>query len=247
MRKEIILGPILAIILWQLLTMLGVVDVFFIPAPWAVVYEIVNLFIYGQIVLDIFVTIYRTSVGFVISILIGVPIGLLMGYSQRINDSLEFIVDFLRSIPGTALIPLFMFFFGIGNESKIAMGAFASSLVVIINTMYGVSHSNKTRRMAAQTIRINRFQLLAKVIFPDALPEIFVGLRIGLSTTLILVVVSEMFLGTIVGIGHRIYNSQLLYRVEEMYAVIIIAGILGYGLNKLFVLLEKKVIHWEGK
>jgi NitT/TauT family transport system permease protein len=247
MKKEIFLGPVIAVILWQLLTMFKVIDVFFIPTPVAVVKEMVNLVLNGKIALDILVTLYRMLAGFAISILIGIPIGLLMGYSEWISNSLEFIVDFLRSIPGTALIPLFMFFFGIGDKSKIAMGAFASCLVIIINSMYGVSHGNKTRRMVAQTIRVNQLQMFTKVIFPDALPEIFIGLRVGLSMTLVLVVVSEMFLGTTVGLGHRIYDAQLLYRVEEMYSTIILAGILGYTLNKLFVLFEKRIVHWTGR
>lgn len=247
MKKEFFIGPMVVLLLWQLLTSFKVIDVFFIPTPFAILMETINLFADGKIMLDILRTLYRMITGFAVSVVIGVPIGLLMGSSQRVSNSLEFIVDFLRSIPGTALIPLFMFFFGIGDESKIAMGAFASSLVIIINSMYGVSHANRTRRMVAQTLRANRIQMFTRVIFPDALPEVFLGMRIGLSLTLVLVVVSEMFLGTTMGIGHRIYDAQLLYRVEEMYSTIILAGVLGFVVNKLFVLFEKRIIHWTGR
>lgn len=247
MKKEFFIGPMVVLLLWQLLTSFKVIDVFFIPAPFAILMETINLFADGKIMLDILRTLYRMITGFAVSVVIGVPIGLLMGSSQRVSNSLEFIVDFLRSIPGTALIPLFMFFFGIGDESKIAMGAFASCLVIIINSMYGVSHANRTRRMVAQTLRANRFQMFTRVIFPDALPEVFLGMRVGLSLTLVLVVVSEMFLGTSVGLGHRIYNAQLMYRVEEMYSTIILAGVLGFAISKLFVLFEKRIIHWTGK
>jgi ABC-type nitrate/sulfonate/bicarbonate transport system permease component len=103
------------------------------------------------------------------------------------------------------------------------------------------------RVLVAQSMKATNHQIFYRVIFPDSLPQIFVGLRTSLSLALIVVVVTEMFLGTTSGIGQRIFNSSLTYRVPEMYAAILVAGIIGYSLNRIFAFFEKRFIHWSGK
>lgn len=247
MRKEALIGPLALLALWQLADSIGLVNPFFLPPPLDVAKQIVPLFVEGNILHDILATFLRLCVAFAISVSVGIPVGLLMGASQKVCDSLEFLVDFLRSIPGTALIPLFIFFFGVGDEAKVAIGAFAAMLVIIINSMYGVSHGSRARRMASRTMKVSPLRGFFQVILPDALPQIFVGLRLGLSICTVLIIVSEMFLGTTAGLGHRIYDAELLYRVEEMYFCIIITGVFGYLLNRLAVLGERRIVHWAGK
>lgn len=246
MRKEAVIGPLALLIVWQSAVWLGMINVFFLPEPWAVAKQMGRLLVEGGVMKDIGVTFLRLIIAFAIAVVAGVPIGLLMGASRRVCDSLEFLVDFLRSIPGTALIPLFILFFGVGDEAKIAIGAFTAALVIIINSMYGVSHGSRTRRMAAQTIGVPPLRRFWQVILPDALPEVFIGLRLGLSMCLVLIIVSEMFLGSTAGLGHRIYDAQLLYRVEEMYCCIILTGVFGYLLNRLAVFGERRIVHWAG-
>lgn len=120
MRKEAVIGPLALLIVWQGVVSLGIINVFFLPEPWSVAKEMGRLFVEGGVMKDIGVTFLRLIVAFVIAVAAGVPIGLLMGASRRVCDSLEFLVDFLRSIPGTALIPLFILFFGVGDKAKIA-------------------------------------------------------------------------------------------------------------------------------
>lgn len=170
-----------------------------------------------------------------------------MGYSDKVYGALEFLVDFFRSIPALALFPLFLLFLGIGDSAKIGVVVFACFFVVLINAMYGVKNANKTRIMASKTMGANNFDIFRKIIFWDALPDIVTGLRISLSMSLLVVIVTEMFLGTEVGLGHRIYDAHLIYRIPEMYASIIIVGLLGYFLNKIFVWVERRSIHWAGK
>ena len=247
MKKEALISVALVIILWQLSGSLGLVNVFFLPPPLAVFKEMFVLFAAGSLPRDILATFFRLVISFTIAALIGVPIGLLMGTYRRVCDSLEFFVDFLRSIPGTALIPLFILFFGVGDKAKIAIGAFAATLVIIINSMYGVAHGSRIRRMAARTMKVPPLRQFRQVIFPDALPQVFVGLRLGLSVCIVLVIVSEMFLGTTVGLGHRIYNAEIMFKIEEMYCCIILTGILGYSLSRLSVFCEHKIVHWAGR
>jgi NitT/TauT family transport system permease protein len=170
-----------------------------------------------------------------------------MGYYGKVYAAFEVIVDFFRSLPALAIFPLLMFFFGIGDAAKIATTIFSCSLVVVVNSIYGVTNSRKTRQIVASLMEANPREIFLKVILMDALPQVFVGMRTSLSLAVVVVIVTEMFIGTTWGIGHRIFEAQLTYRVPEMYSSIIIAGMLGYGLNKGFVAIETKLIHWSGK
>jgi len=242
-----IIVPFIILVIWAFFSNLKLISPLFLSTPQAVFLKIINLFSSGAILPDILFTFYRTLLGFIIACLIGIPLGLLMGYSNKIYYSLEFIVEFFRSIPATALFPLFLLFFGIGDQSKIALTAWAAGLVLIINSMYGVHLGKELRIKSAKTMRISGFSLFQKIIFPEALPQIFSGMRIAISLSLVIVVVTEMFIGTNFGLGHRIIDAQLVYKIPEMYATIFIVGVLGFLINKGFIYSEKKVVHWKGK
>ncbi len=242
-----LITPLIILAIWAIFSNLKLISPLFLPTPQAVFLEITSLFSSGVIIPDILFTLYRAFLGFAIACLIGIPLGLLMGYSDTIYYSLEFVVEFFRSIPATALFPIFLLFFGIGDLSKIALTAWAAGLVLIINSMYGVHLGRELRIKSAKTMRMSDLTLFQKIIFPEALPQIFGGMRIAISLSLVIVVVTEMFIGTNFGLGHRIIDAQLVYRISEMYAVILIAGILGFLINKGFIFTEKRIIHWKGK
>lgn len=249
MNKKIYytIAPIIILSAWAVFANLKLISPLFLPTPQAVFLEIISLFASGVIVPDILFTLYRTFLGFLIACLIAIPLGLIMGYYNRVYYSLEFIVEFFRSIPATALFPLFLLFFGIGDQSKIALTAWTAGLVLIINSMYGVHLGKELRIKAAKTMKMEGFVLFKKIIFPEALPQIFNGMRIAVSLSLVIVVVTEMFIGTNFGLGHRIIDAQLVYKIPEMYAIIFITGILGFLMNKGVIYSEKKIVHWKGK
>ena len=233
---------------WHAASALHWVNPLFLPTPVEVAETLwTQVFVTGEILPDVFATLWRFLSGYAIAVVLGITLGVLMGYSRRIYSMFEFLVDFFRSIPATALFPLFLLFFGIGDEAKIAVVVWSATLIILVNTMYGVRHGSKLRLLVAQTMKTGRWMLFRKVIIPDALPHIFAGLRIALSLGLIVVIVTEMFIGTTVGLGRRIIDAQLVYRVPEMYAAIILTGILGYVLNRLFLWYERKTIHWSGR
>lgn len=247
MKRMIILAPVIILLIWFAISHLNVINPLFLPAPEIVFIKLGELLVTGQIIPDVTMTLLRMFAGFALAMLIGIPIGLLMGYYRRVYDSLQFIVDFFRSLPATALFPLFLLFFGIGDAAKIAVVTFACSLIIIVNTMYGVRNATKLRIIAAKTMKANKIDLFKKVIIPEALPAIFTGLRIAISLALILVIVTEMFIGTMVGLGHIIIDSQLIYNIPEMYSAIILTGMLGYLINMGVIRIENKFVHWSGK
>jgi sulfonate transport system permease protein len=246
MRKEVLYGPVIVLFLWYVLYWTAMVNPLFLPPPHTVLLTLIDLLKAPEVWKDIGSSLWRIIVGFLIASLLGIPVGLLMGYYKKVNLAFELVIDFFRSLPALAVFPLLMFFFGIGDIAKIATAVFSCSLIVVVNSIYGVTSSKKTRQIVALLMEANRREIFGKVILMDALPQIFVGMRTSLSLAVVVIIVTEMFIGTNWGIGHRIFEEQLTYRVPEMYASIIIAGLIGYILNKGFVALERRVVHWSG-
>ena len=170
--------------------------------------------------------------------MIGVPLGVLLGSNEKAYRSVEFLVDFFRSTPSSALIPLFLMIFGVTDMNKIAIAAFAAVLVILFNSAYGVINARKQRVMAARVMGASRWQIFKDVLIWESLQPTFVGLRSGVSMALVIVIVAEMFIGSDSGLGNRIINAQQVLNVRDMYASILAAGALGYVLNILFPLME---------
>lgn len=240
-------GIISIVIVWSLLHYCQLVSALVLPSPTEVIFSLLTTYqdiIFWQ---DIFYTILRTITGFSIGTIAGILVGLLMGYSEKMYDMLEFIVDFFRSIPATALFPLFMIAFGIEDGSKIALAAWTCGLVMTVNTMSGVHSAKQLRIKAAKTLHIRGIALLRKIIFPEALPHIAAGARIALSLALIVIIVTEMFIGTNEGLGKRITEKQQIFAVADIYVAIITTGLIGYTLNRFALAIEKRALHWHGK
>jgi NitT/TauT family transport system permease protein len=140
-----------------------------------------------------------------------------------------------------------MMIFGVTDLNKVAIAAFASVLVILFNSAYGVMNARKQRVMAARVMGANRWQIFKDVLIWESLQPIFVGLRSGVSMALVIVIVAEMFIGSDNGLGHRIIDSQQVLNVRDMYASILLAGALGYALNIFFLLSERRIVHWSGR
>mgnify|MGYP001563427859 CR=1 len=245
--RYILIGPFAILLIWFVVTTSGLVNPLFLPKPDITFGKFISLFGQGIILPDIAMTLYRVFFGFLLAVLLGVPLGLLFGLSARFYASFELIIEFFRSLPSTALFPLFLLVFGIGDAAKIAIVVFVSFWIILISTASGVLHSSKTRHKVAQSFGANQWQMLTNITFMEALPQIVMGLRVAVSISFIVVVVTEMFIGTNVGLGQRIYDSYLTYRVPELYATLIIIGLLGYIVNKGLIFLERKTLHWTGR
>ena len=246
-KKNIIISPILLILLWAIVSQLQLVDKFFLPDPLTTLTQLIELIKSGIIIDDVFSTLGRVAISFAIAVVIGLPLGLWLGSSEKIYRSFEFVIDFFRSTPATALFPLFLLVFGITDKSKIAVTAFAAILIIIFNTAHGVMNARKSRVLAAKIMGATKTQIFRWILFWESLPQTFIGLRSAISLSLVVIVVTEMFIGTPSGLGRRIIDSQITYEIPTMYAVIILTGIIGYLLNLIFILVEKRVLHWNGK
>ena len=147
----------------------------------------------------------------------------------------------------SALIPLFLLIFGVSDINKVAIAAFGALLIVLFTSAYGVMNARKQRIMAARVMGATRWQIFRDVLIWESMQPVFVGLRSAVSMALVIVIVAEMFIGSDNGLGHRIIDSQQVMNVKSMYAAILAAGILGYTLNMLFLVIERRVVHWSGR
>jgi ABC-type nitrate/sulfonate/bicarbonate transport system permease component len=242
-----LIGPLLLLGIWQLMISAHWVKPVLLPPPGETLAHMGRVFASGHILPDLWATVYRTLCSFGIAVTIGVPLGVVLGSSEGAYRSVEFVIDFFRSTPSSALIPLFLLVFGITDINKIAIASFGATLIVLFNSAYGVMNAKKTRVMAAQIMGVSKWHVFKDVMLMESLPQTFVGLRSAVSMALVIVIVAEMFIGSETGLGHRIIDAQQVFNVKEMYCSIFVTGGLGYLLNLLFLLCEKKLIHWSGK
>ena len=233
--------------IWSMATWQQWVDPVLLPSPIATFKALWQGMNGGALGFDFVKTVYRTAASTLIAAVIAIPLGIVLGSSEKLYRSLEFVIDFFRSTPASAMFPLFLVLFGVGDETKIAVAAFGAILVILFNVAYGVMNARKTRLLAAKVMGASRLRVLFDVMLLESLPQTFIGLRNGVSLALVIIVVAEMFIGSQDGLGHSVFEAQQLFDMPRMYAAIFAAGALGYGLNLLFLLIERRFVHWSGK
>lgn len=242
-----ITGVIGLVLVWYIAVWLRVVDPVLLPSPTETFRALWKGMSGGELGFDFAKTVWRTIVSTAIAAVIAIPLGIFLGSSEKLYRSVEFVIDFFRSTPASAMFPLFLVLFGVGDKTKISVAAFGALLVILFNVAYGVMNARKTRLLAARVMGASRLRVLLDVMLLESLPQTFVGLRNGVSLALVIIVVAEMFIGSTDGLGHRVFEAQQLFAMPDMYAAIFAAGALGYGLNLLFLLVERRFVHWSGK
>jgi ABC-type nitrate/sulfonate/bicarbonate transport system permease component len=242
-----LVGVLVLFGLWWFVAISGWVNPVLLPTPWTTLSTLLTALTTGTMMTDLVASVGRTFSAFLLAAIVGVPLGVLLGSSEKLYRSVEFLIDFFRSTPASALIPMFILFFGISNLSKIIIAAFSAFLLIVFNSAYGVMHAKQSRILAAKVMGANPWQIFKDVLLMESLPQTFIGLRSGISIALVIVIVAEMFIGTQEGLGKRIIDAQQILNVKDMYASILITGLLGYTLNVMFLLVEKRIIHWSGK
>lgn len=193
---------------------------------------------------DVFPSLYRFAMGYLLGSLMGVVVGLLLGLNTLLRRGSSPVIDFLRSIPAPAIVSVFIILLGFENGMKITAIGFSSFFPVLLNTIDGVRGVNVEQLDMARIFKMPRRHQMFEIILPSASPQIFSGLRISLAVALAVMAFAEMFAGTD-GLGFMIIFSQATYRVNEMYAGVFMLGLIGYGVNLVFLATERKVLRWH--
>ena len=247
MRLLPAVGPLVLFVIWDVVVRAGWIKAILLPSPADTLVALVTGLAGGVLMIDFLVTVQRTLQAFAIAAIVGVPLGVLLGSNEKAYRSVEFLIDFFRSTPSSALIPLFLLIFGVSDINKVAIAAFGAFLIVIFNSAYGVINARKQRVMAAKVMGASRWRIFKDVLLWESLQPSFVGLRSAVSMALVIVIVAEMFIGSENGLGHAIIDAQQVLNVKTMYAAILSAGALGYALNIVFLMLERRIVHWSGR
>jgi sulfonate transport system permease protein len=193
---------------------------------------------------DVWPSLRRLGLGYLIAVVIGVGAGTTIGLAPRLRRATQPVTEFVRSIPSPLLFPVALVLFGIGDGSKVALIALGSVWPILLNTVDGVRGVDPQVLDVARIFRFGRWRRVTRVVLPAAGPKIAAGLRIGLSVALLLVVVSEMRGGTD-GLGFRIRSDQRSFDTASSYAGIVVIGTIGLAVNLAFVAAERRVMRWH--
>ena len=229
---------------WEVISRVKLVNPIFLPPPSNILYALYILLTNIDIYIDLLVTIYRFTAGYLLGCVIAIPVGLFMGINQRVYTALEPLVESLRPLPASALIPVALLLFGLGDGMTVSIVAYAVVWPVLINTVDGVRNVDPTLLDTGLIFGLDSKGLVRKVIIPASLPSIATGMRISLSLSIVLVVVVEMLVGDS-GLGQRVINAERSFRFGEMYGVVILIGLVGYVVNRLFLALRNSLLGWH--
>lgn len=218
----------------------------FSPVPSLIAASLASVVMTGEIVPPVLATLGLFLAGYLLACVAGVALGLLIGYSRAVYSLLEPLLELLRPIPKPALLPPLILLFGLGAPMKIAIVFLGALFPVLINTVQGVRSTDPVLIDVARTFRRGSISIVLRVILPASLPIILAGMRVSLGVGLVLVVLAEMLTGAH-GLGAYIVDLQRLFRVQEMYAWIVILALLGLGLATCFNWIEAKLIFWSSR
>jgi ABC-type nitrate/sulfonate/bicarbonate transport system permease component len=235
---------ILLALVWEAAGRGGWVHKLLFPPASAILGTFFDLVASGELLRHLGISLWRMALGYGLAAIVGIALGIAMGYWRRVFEACEILVEFLRAVPPPAVIPLAMVFLGIGDALKVFIIFFASSFPILVNTIDGVRSVDPVLVRTARTFGLSRAQTVWKVILPVAGPFIMTGLRIAIAIALILTVISEM-IGATSGIGYFILGSQRTLHITQMYAGILTLALTGYAINRAFLLVDGRVMAWH--
>lgn len=238
------------VVIWTVATEFGFVSPSYLPSPRGLATEFLRLIKDGYqgvpLTTHIGVSLFRTLTGFVAGALLGVPLGLLTGYSRPAGAMVSPIMAFVRPIPPIAFIPMAVLYFGLGELGKVVLIFFTSFNYVHVNAHAGASNIPIAYKRAAQSLGLTPAQTFFRVILPGSIPQIFTGLKVAMALSWAVVVAAELT-GAQAGLGYMISDAALLFRIPVVFIGIALIGLIGLLLNLGLNLIEEKVVHWKGR
>ena len=235
---------LLLLLLWEAAGRYGWVHKLFFPPAGKILVSFFEIILSGEIFSHIGLSLWRAGLGYLLAALVAISLGVLMGYWRSVYEACELVVELLRAVPPPAIIPVAILFLGIGDPMKVFIILFSCVFPILVNTMDGVRGVDPVLIRTARTFGLGQGALIWKVVIPAASPFIMTGLRIALAIALILVVISEM-VGATAGIGYFILDAQRSFKIPQMYAGMLVLALLGYALNRCFLLVDAYVMAWH--
>lgn len=186
----------------------------------------------------------RVFFGFAIAVVLGVPTGLFIGHYRGFERTFDPLIQALRPIPVTAWVPIAITVFGVSGGGAISLIALGAFYPVVVNSATGARDTSRQLLRAARMMGASRRQILLKVVFPSALPSIFVGLRLGLGIAWTAVIIAEM-VAVKSGLGYVLWDAYYIGRMEIVLADMASIGLLGYASDRILIAVEARVLGWK--
>jgi sulfonate transport system permease protein len=238
--------PVAGVILWEILSRVGVFPPNSLPAPTVIAQTILELARSGELWRHAEITLWRILVGFVLGATVGTLAGGLTGHIAMARKLLDPLLQALRNIPSMAWVPLFLLWLGIQEGSKIGLIALGAFFPVYLNLSSGMSHVDPKLIEVGKVYRLSGFQLIRRVILPAALPEYIVGLRSGLGLAWMFVVAAEL-MGASRGLGFLMIDGQMTGRASVILASVILFAVLGKGTDLALEIVGRRLLRYKSQ
>jgi NitT/TauT family transport system permease protein len=232
------------LVLWAVVSSQGWVKPLFLPSPMAVWQAIADLWGSGDLQKDIIYSVLRVLIGFILAVIVSIPLGIMMGTFGSIRALFEPIIGILRYMPAPAFIPLLVLYFGVGEIPKVLLIFIGTLFFNTLMIMDAVKFVPKELIEATYTLGGQRPQVVVKVIFPYILPKIIDACRVNIAASWNLVIVSELVAAT-EGLGRRISVAQRFLNTDQIFAGLIVIGLIGLLIDLCFIWLQRFLCRWS--
>jgi ABC-type nitrate/sulfonate/bicarbonate transport system permease component len=233
-----------ALLAWELVARSGRWSSLLFPPLEKIVNELFLFFSKSESLMEAWVSLYRALGGFALAAAVGVATGMLMGRSVLAAALLDPLFSGTYAIPKIALFPIFIFVFGIGSLSKVALVFLECLYPIIIVTCQGARSVNRVLLWSAQNMGESRLRTFRRVVIPATAPYIFAGFRVALPVALIVVIITEM-ISSADGLGYMVIYALASLKTDRMLAVVAVIALLGLALDRTLVLLRDRLVYWE--
>lgn len=203
-----------------------------------------EIWVFDRVPTDLLPSLRRLFIGYLLSVILGVGFGLLLGTFRLLQRAVQPVAEFLRALPAVALIPFGILVVGIGDTMKVLIIVLGSVWPILLNTIDGVRGVDSEKLEMARAYDVPRAARMREIVIPATLPRVVTGMRTSMSMAIILMVVSEM-VASRNGVGYFVLESQRRFAISDMWAGILLLGIIGYVSNFLFVRAERRMLHWH--
>jgi NitT/TauT family transport system permease protein len=239
-----IVSPLVVLLLWELCARANIIDTRFFPAPSKILETLVLLIRDGSLWANTWASLQRLFWGFLLGGVPALVLGIAMGLNSTLRAIFEPLVATTYPIPKSAILPLLLLIFGLGEASKVVMVAIGVFFPVLINSTTGVLEINKIYLDVGRNFNASRWQVFRTIALPGAMPHIMSGVRLGVGMGLILIAIAEM-IGAKSGLGYMIWNAWEILSVETMYVGLFVIALLGFLFSMLLNELQRVILPWK--
>lgn len=239
-----VLSPFVLLAIWELSARLGMIDTRFFPAPITILHTLIGLMDSGVLWTHTWASLQRLFWGFLLGGIPALVLGIIMGLSRPVRAAIDPIIAATYPIPKSAILPLILLVFGLGEASKIVMVAIGMFYPICINSVAGVLEINKIYLDVGKNFQASRWQMFRTIALPGALPFIMSGIKLGVGMGLVLIAIAEM-IGAKSGLGFMIWDAWEILSVDTMYVGLIMIAVIGYLFSLFLTEVERWVIPWK--